>query len=137
VHQTPDPVFDIGQSVRVTVLGPASPLLMATIVEMTGPAVRLNMSQALPTGTAVKIEAEDTLLLADVCFCDAAPDGVVVGVTVRHMLTALAELSRLGRALRGENALDAREQEHEPAATTHDHAEEKIAVRRTSRIMEE
>jgi hypothetical protein len=128
VNDTLDPVFEPGQSVAVTLLGQSLRPLAATVVEMTGPAVRLRMSQTLTTGTAVKIEGADTLLLADVSFCDPAPEGAVVGVTVRHMLTALAELARLGRALRGEQ---------EPAVTPPETAE-KIAVRHpSSRIMKE
>jgi hypothetical protein len=71
---------------------------------MTGPAIRLRIPESLATGTAVKIEGAGTLLFADVSFCDTVPDGSVMGLTVRHMLTALAELTRLDRALREEQA---------------------------------
>ena len=45
-----------------------------------------------------------TLLFADVSFCDRMPGGWAVGLTVRDMRTALAELNRLERALREEQA---------------------------------
>jgi hypothetical protein len=142
VHETLDPVFGPGQAVAVTVLGHASPPLIATVVEMIGPAVRLSMAESLPTGTAVKMEAADTLLLADVCFCDPASEGVVVGMTVRHMLTALADLTRLGRSLRGEQWTPAVQPAVEPeSAIVHQETaaiEEIVAVRlRSSRIMKE
>lgn len=122
MNETPDPVFGPGQPVEVTVLGQAAPPFAATVVEMTGPVVRLRMTRSLSTGTAVKLEGADTLLLADVNFCDTAPDGWVVGFTVRHMLTALAELTRLSRTLRGEQ--EAAPVEPEPGAV-----EEKSAIR--------
>ena len=99
VNQMSDPVFGPGESVEVTVLGQTSPPFSATVLEMSGPALRLTMSGPLSTGTPVKLEGAGTLLLADVSFCDPASGGATVGVTVRHMLTALAELTRLGRAL--------------------------------------
>ena len=95
--------FSAGQRLAVTILGRDHAPLQATVVDMTGPALRLQVSAALATGTPVKLEGGDALLLADVSFCDRLHDGYVAGLTARHMLTALSDLRRLGRALREED----------------------------------
>jgi len=131
MNDTLDHMFGPGKFVAVTVLGRVCLPLTATVVEMTGPALRLHMAQTLDTGAPLKIEGAGTLPLADVMFCYPAPDGVVVSVTVRHMLPALAELTLLGHSLRAEQAPAA--VERPPAA-----GEDKISVRQSpSRIMEE
>jgi hypothetical protein len=62
----------------------------------------VRLPSELPPGTAVKIEADDTLLLGEVTSCVAHEGAFRVGVVVKHRLAGLAGLHRLNRALHAE-----------------------------------
>lgn len=64
-----------------------------------GHSIQLKLSKRVDIGSAVKIEAGDTLSLGEVSYCRPEGDGYVVWVEVMQALHDVGELSRLARAL--------------------------------------
>jgi hypothetical protein len=56
--------------------------------------MRLLVDRALPPGSLVKVEAEDALLLGEVCYSLASNPGFEVGVQLQHSLIGLRELAK-------------------------------------------
>ena len=87
------------QIVRVTALG-KYPLQMDGIaVDLSGRGLRILVPDAVDPGDAVKIDLEDTLLLGEICYCKPRDYGYIVGIEVDQVLSGLADLARLNRAL--------------------------------------
>ena len=61
--------------------------------------MHLKMSRPIQPGSAVKIEADDTMSLGEVNCCRPEGDSFVVGVELFQALHNVTELTRLARAL--------------------------------------
>jgi hypothetical protein len=72
------------------------------VIETSGRGMALRLPGPLPGGTAIKIEAQDELLLGEVTGSVAYEGAFRVGLMVKHRLAGLAELHRLNRALLSE-----------------------------------
>lgn len=89
----------VDQDVVVTLLGSDQASFTARTVDQSGRGLQILLAQPLEAGAAVKIEMEDALLLAEVCFINAVPAGFVAGLRIDQMLSGLTDLSRLNKRL--------------------------------------
>ena len=64
--------------------------------------LRVVTAQSVLTGTPVRLELPDRLLLGDVCYCAIQGDFHAVGVRVSQSLEGLTGLRRLAARLMGE-----------------------------------
>ena len=64
-----------------------------------GHRMQLKLAKQVDIGSAVKVEAGDTMSLGEVSYCHPEGDGYVVCVEVLQALHNVTELSRLARAL--------------------------------------
>lgn len=77
----------------------------ATLVDVSGHGMRFLTSRAVPPDTALKIEIGDALILAETVHCSHSSQDhgsnqhYVLGVKVDQVLSSLADLLRLQRAL--------------------------------------
>lgn len=87
----------------LTVLGPvARPVMQAQVLDASGAGLRLRVPSMIPSGSPVKVDAEDMLLLGEVTRCEPEQGAYIVGLHLSHSLEALAELQKLNQALLGE-----------------------------------
>ena len=98
-----EPRCEADQPVRVTVLGGSNKQVPGRILNWSGTGLGLEVSAPLPAGTLLEVEWQQTLLLAEVCYCQESPAGFVLGLKLEHCLLDTAELARLARALLGES----------------------------------
>jgi hypothetical protein len=82
-----------------TKLGDAEVSLRCPVLGLDGHTMRLKLSKRVDIGSAVKVEADDTLSLGEVSYCRPEGDGYVVWVELLQSLHNVAELSRLAHAL--------------------------------------
>jgi hypothetical protein len=69
------------------------------VIGLDGRSVQLRVSTPNHVGSAVKIEADDTMSLGEVSYCRPEGEGYVVWVELAQALHHVDELSRLARAL--------------------------------------
>lgn len=97
-----EPRFETPQPVRLTVLGDQQTELFGNVVNLSGTGMRLIVNGAIPQGTAVKLELEERLLLAEVCYCEPMGDDYAVGLNLEQSLVHTQELARLAAKLLGQ-----------------------------------
>ena len=71
------------------------------VLEQDGSRIQLKVPKYLNVGSAVKIEADDTMSLGEICHFRSDGEGYIVWVDLFQALHNVAELSRLARALLG------------------------------------
>jgi len=69
------------------------------VLGLNGHTMQVKLSKRVDIGSAVKVEAGDTLSLGEVSYCRPEGDGYLVWVEVMQALRDVTELSRLARAL--------------------------------------
>ncbi len=86
--------------VTLTVLGAiGQPVMEGYFLDLSGSGLSLRLPLPAPCGAAVKIDAQDMLMLGEITRCTPVEGAYVVGIQLSHSLAALAELDRLNRAL--------------------------------------
>ena len=55
----------------------------------------MQLPVAVPAGSALKIERDDGIILAEAVFCRKERNGYFVGVAMEQVLSGLAELGRI------------------------------------------
>jgi hypothetical protein len=97
--------LSINVPVTVTVLGMNSEGIMkAHVLDVSGVGMKVCLPLPVAPGAAVQVETEDMLFLGEACYSEAIDGGYIVGLTLSHSLTALAELDRLNKALMEEES---------------------------------
>jgi len=97
--------LSVNVPVTVTVLGMNSEgVMQSRVLDVSGKGMRVHLPLPVAPGAAVQIETDDMLFLGEACFSEAVEGGYVVGLSLSHSVTALAELDRLNRALIEEEA---------------------------------
>jgi PilZ domain-containing protein len=86
------------QSVIVSVVGTASQAVQGEIRNVSKRGTQLHLNQPLGTGSLLRIEYDNNLLLGEVVSCRQEQAGWVVGIRIEH---ALSGLTALADALRG------------------------------------
>jgi hypothetical protein len=96
--------FQPTATLEVVVIGEGQECVVGRVLDTSARGMGVQLPCPLPPGTAIKIEAEDTLLLGEVTCCVAQGGAFRVGLIVKHRLTGLGGLHRLNRALHAESA---------------------------------
>lgn len=69
------------------------------VVQLDGSMLLVKLPSYAAVGAAVKIEADDTLSLGEVTWCQPEQDGYAVWIQLIEAMHDVTELSRLARAL--------------------------------------
>lgn len=103
------PRFSQNDIVRLTLLSEDGRAADARIVDASAGGVRLETPLIIKTGSLVKVEWQDTLLLGEVLYTQSAEGSTVLGIELTRALYGMAELQCLnaslknaGRAMRAE-----------------------------------
>ena len=91
------------QSVQVTLLGDHPQSFCGKTLDASGRGLRLATVQHIPAGSALKLEMDDSILLAEVCYCVPSSEGFVSGLKVDQALRGLTALAALNRRLLGDS----------------------------------
>src|SRR6185369_8078656 len=106
-------VLEAKTPVKLTVLGLAGePTVPGSVIEAWGSHVVMKLDHAIPTGSLVKLECADTLLLGEVS--RLLGDGSTAEVMLAYSLQGLADLERLNRSLLGEEMGEEKSRRLEP-----------------------
>ena len=104
----------LDQSVRVTLLQaptegagssrPTRPRMMRSFIgqaiDRSGRGMRLLVPAELAAGTTIKIETDDALMLAEICYCNRVNDErFAIGVEVAQCLQLTPQLRKLAEAV--------------------------------------
>ena len=82
-----EPRFAANMPVKVTVLGTsASPAMSGRVKDMSRRGLRLTVARPVPRGSAVKVEGDDILALAEVCNCEPAASKYSLGLEVSQWM---------------------------------------------------
>lgn len=64
--------------------------------------MRVSVPEAVQAGSAIRLELDSQILLAEVCYCQPAPNGVYLGLEIEQTLAHVDDLNRLVKALIGD-----------------------------------
>jgi hypothetical protein len=93
------PRLETDEPVQVTVLGPCESTYCGRITNFSSDGIALLIDSPLAIGAAVKVEWSKTLLLGEVCHCNAAGQGFSIGLHLEHALYDTIQLAKLARRL--------------------------------------
>ena len=93
MNQRRETRLQTNQPVQITVFGQPEIRLQARIQNVSGRGLGLELERPLKTGSALKIELEDAILLGEVIYCRDQGTSHYVGVELEHALWGLAELA--------------------------------------------
>jgi hypothetical protein len=91
--------------VELILLGDAARVIAAHATQFSGRGLRLVLKQPVLTGTLVKVQSDDWLMLGEVCYCRKERLNFVVGLQLEHSLTGLQELEKLNRKFLSEEVV--------------------------------
>ena len=109
VERRREPRFVGDQPVNLTVLRDTETHVSATVTNYSGRGIRVSAPTAIPVGSAVRIDLDDAIALAEVCYCQKQGDSYAVGLQLEQILAGIKELARLNRSLLGESDVPASE----------------------------
>jgi hypothetical protein len=97
-----EPRFEADQEVAVTLLGDVETVFSAKVINFSGRGMCLLSNQAIPSGSALKIELPDTMLLGEVIYSRPQGGGHQAGIELEHALYRTRDLAVLAERLRGD-----------------------------------
>ena len=97
MNQRRDARFATDQRVWITLYGKVDTRVQGHIRNISGRGIGLEVDLPIHTGTALKIELEDSLLLGEVIYCRQEKGGFYVGAELEQALHGLVELGEMLR----------------------------------------
>jgi PilZ domain-containing protein len=98
-----EPRFRVDQRVTLTLLGEVERAIDGRIVNVSGRGMCVDADQPVSTGSAVQIEFEDVLVLAEVVYCRTLAGHCQIGMALKEVLYHGVELTALLDRLLGRN----------------------------------
>lgn len=94
MHKRCEPRFGTNEEITITSLGECRVRQAGTVRNFAGSGLGLEVQIAIPTGTAVRIEREDAILLGEVMYQRPTKNSYFVGIQLEHALCGLRELDK-------------------------------------------
>jgi len=94
--------FVTDQSVELVILGSepgADVRLPSRLLNLSGRGLTLLSTRQIPSGTPLRVNVNDTVLLGELCHCTKAEGGYLCGVRLEQALTSVGDLSQLMTAV--------------------------------------
>lgn len=98
MNQRREPRFQADQPVRITIFGEPDLHLTAIVKNVSGRGMGIEVEGPIATGSALKIDLEDAILLGEVIYTRDQGTSFYLGVELEHALYGLAELARVVRS---------------------------------------
>ena len=83
----------ISQSAIVSVLGAANQVIQGEIRNVSKSGTQLQLDQPLGTGSLLRVEYDNSLLLGEVVYCQQEQTGWMLGIRIEHTLSGLSALA--------------------------------------------
>ena len=84
---------ELSQSAVVTTLGTTPQILQGEIRNVSKGGTQLHLGQQLATGSLVRVDYDNNLLLGEVVYCQQAETGWIAGIRIEHTLSGLTALA--------------------------------------------
>ena len=94
MDQRREPRFVADQAVTIVLLRDPETRVPATVINASSRGLGLTTTSAIPPGTALKIQIQDSLILGEAVYCRQEPHSWFIGVELNQVLVGLAELGR-------------------------------------------
>jgi hypothetical protein len=101
--QRREPRFAANQQVTVTLLRDPQSRMPARVRDSSGRGLGLETPLPIPPGSALKIEIDDGIVLAEAVYCREEQGCCFIGVELNQVLAGLAELGRCLQELTSES----------------------------------
>ncbi|MDR3698008.1 MAG: hypothetical protein P4L56_00150 [Candidatus Sulfopaludibacter sp.] len=101
-----EPRFAAEQCVTIVTLGERQLRQTAIVRNASGTGLGLFVKTEIGSGTVLRIELEDAIVLGEAMYCRAMESGYFVGVQLEQVLRGLGELHRCFREFREEEKED-------------------------------
>jgi hypothetical protein len=85
----------LDQPVVMTLLDDRQQRVTARVKNVSASGVQLQVEQGIGAGTALRIDIENAMALGEVMYCQREGEYFLVGVRLEHVLSDLANLSRI------------------------------------------
>jgi hypothetical protein len=108
MEQRREPRFQADEPVVVTVLSEPEVRMEARVKNASGRGLGLLTAAPLSPGAAIRIDIDDSMVLAEAIYCRDDGDGYFVGVELDQVLVGLTELGRILEGFSPEFAVPAR-----------------------------
>ena len=83
----------LSQPAIVSILGSVSQVVQGEIRNVSKGGTQLHLRQAIGTGSLLKIEYDNNLILGEVVYCLQEPNGWIAGIRIEHTLSGLTALA--------------------------------------------
>jgi hypothetical protein len=97
--------FFAARAVQLSILGIEGWTETTRVVRSVPTRVQLRTMKAAPVGAAVRIDAEDALVLGEVRDCAAEPDGFYLSIELMQIIPSVMDLQKLVSAIMAEGAM--------------------------------
>lgn len=94
MEQRKEPRFAANQSITVELLGKDARTETATVKNASSRGLAIELPNPIVPGTALKIDFEDSFVLAEAVYCHGESDSYLVGVELDQVLCGLSALGR-------------------------------------------
>ena len=98
--------FQPGQPVHLSVLSDAPQTLTAFINSLDGRHASLKATEAIPAGSAIRVDLEDSMLIGEITGCAATDGQFEIQLHVNEAIPSMSDLARLVSALMCEGRRD-------------------------------
>src|SRR5579862_808540 len=83
----------LSQPAIVSILGTASQVIQGEIQNVSRGGTQLQLPQSIETGSLLRIEYDNNLILGEVVYCHREPTGWMAGIRIEHTLSGLTALA--------------------------------------------
>jgi len=90
--------FQPDQPVRLSILSDVPQALTAFIISLNGRNAVLRVSQAIPAGSAIRLDLDDSMLIGEISAC-AAGEHFEIQLHIKEAIPSMSDLARLVSAL--------------------------------------
>jgi hypothetical protein len=73
--------------------------MLGQVLDISNFGMALSLPSPVPSGSAIKVEYGDALVLGEVSYCTPRDGAYRAGLVVKHRLSGMAQLHRLNRAM--------------------------------------
>jgi hypothetical protein len=99
VERRSEPRAAANEPARVTILDEKQEHFPARVIDLSGKGLRLGAPRGIASGTLIRVDLQDSILLGEVSHGTEQGSEVQIGVQIEHVLTNLQQLERLRESL--------------------------------------
>ncbi len=90
-----EPRVEINQTAELTILGEPDRKVTALLKNLSGRGLSVLTDCAIPLGTPVRLDVNDSVMLGEICYCASTSEGLICGIQLEQALHSVADLTRL------------------------------------------